>query len=168
VWSWSPPTSQGTAQVSSAGVALAAVAGTCYGVYTTAAKALLNQGVPAAAAMALTLSLGAVLLAPVLLVRGVELTGLRPVVMLAWLGLVATAGTYLLFARGLTRLPAATVATLNLAEPLIAAILGVLVLGEHPGARASVGALSLLAGLVLAARRPTQEAPTHGRGDTAQ
>jgi drug/metabolite transporter, DME family len=52
--------SQGTAQVSLAGVVLAAAAGTCYGVYTTAAKALLNQGVPATAAMAVTLSLGAV------------------------------------------------------------------------------------------------------------
>jgi len=159
--------SQGAVQVSPAGVALAAAAGTCYGVYTIAAKALLNQGVPATAAMAVTLSLGAVLLAPVLLVRGAELTGLRPLAMLAWLGLVATAGTYLLFARGLTRLPAATVATLNLAEPLIATTLGVLLLGERPGARAAVGALSLLTGLVLTARRPTQEAPTHGQEDTA-
>jgi drug/metabolite transporter, DME family len=113
-----------------------------------------------------TLGLGAVLLAPVLLVRGVELTGIRPLAMLVWLGLVATAGSYLLFARGLTRLPAATVATLNLAEPLVAALLGLLVLGERPGTRAAVGALSLLLGVVLAARRPTQEAvATHGRGD---
>ena len=50
--------------------------------------------------------------------HAVELTGLRPVVMLAWLSLVATAGSYLLFARGCDRLPAATVAALNLAEPL--------------------------------------------------
>jgi DME family drug/metabolite transporter len=88
--------------------------------------------------------------------------------MLAWLGLVATAGTYLLFARGLMRLPAATVATLNLAEPLIAAILGLLVLGERPGARAAVGALSLLAGLILAARAPSQEAPTHSREEASR
>ena len=79
--------SQGAVQVSPTGVALAAAAGTCYGVYTTAAKALLNQGVPALAAMAVTLSLGAVLLAPVLLVRGAEFTGVRPVAMLAWLRL---------------------------------------------------------------------------------
>jgi drug/metabolite transporter, DME family len=152
--------SSGAAQVSPAGVALAAAAGTCYGAYTTAAKALLNQGVPATAAMAITLTLGAVLLAPVLLARGTELTGPRSVAMLAWLGLVATAGTYLLFARGLTRLPAATVSTLNLAEPLTAATLGLLVLGERPGARAAVGAIILLTGLALAALRPTQKAPT--------
>jgi len=107
--------------------------------------------------MAITLSLGAVLLAPVLLARGTELTGPRPVAMLAWLGLVATAGTYLLFARGPTRLPAATISTLNLAEPLTAATLGLLVLGERPGAPAAVGALILLTGLALAALRPTQE-----------
>jgi DME family drug/metabolite transporter len=159
--------SQGGVQVSPAGVALAAAAGTGYGVYTTAAKALLNQGVPATAAMAVTLGLGAVLVAPVLLVRGMELTGLRPLAMLAWLGLVATAGSYLLFARGLNRLPTATVATLNLAEPLVAALLGLLMLGERPGTRAAVGALSLLTGLVLAARRPTQEALAHARGDAS-
>src|SRR4029453_13091802 len=158
--------SQGAAQVSATGVALAAAAGTGYGVYTTAAKALLNQGVPATAAMAVTLGLGAVLLAPVLLVRGVELTGLRPLAMLVWLGLVATAGSYLLFGRGLTRLPAATVATLNLAEPLVAALLGLLVLGERPGTCAAVGALSLLTGIVSPARRPRPEVQTHGQGPT--
>jgi hypothetical protein len=63
--------SQGTAQVSPTGVALAAAAGTGYGVYTTAANALLNQGVPATAAMAVTLSLGAVLLALVIARRRV-------------------------------------------------------------------------------------------------
>jgi drug/metabolite transporter, DME family len=160
--------SSGAAQVSAVGVALAAVAGTCYGAYTTAAKALLNHGVPATAAMAVTLTLGGMLLAPVLFARGTELAGLRSLAMLAWIGLVATAGTYLLFARGLARLSAATVSTLNLAEPLVAAGLGLLVLGERPGARAAVGALCLLIGLVLAALRPTQEEPIWRRRPVRQ
>ena len=42
-----------------------------------------------------------------------------------------------------------------------------LVLGERPGARAAGGALTLLTGLVLAALRPTREAPARGRGDAA-
>jgi DME family drug/metabolite transporter len=156
--------SQGAAQVSPSGVALAPAAGTCYGVYTTAAKALLNQGVPATAAMAVTLSLGAVLLA-----RPRRRTLLRPPTPshagLTRLG--SHSGHLLAFARGLTRLAAATVATLNLAEPLMAAILGLLVLGERPGTRAAVGALSLLAGLVLAAQGPTPEAASRGRGHTS-
>src|SRR5215203_6516354 len=63
--------SQGTAQVSATGVALAAAAGTCYGVYTTAAKALLNQGVPATAAMAVTLAICSIV---VLAVRSMPTT----------------------------------------------------------------------------------------------
>jgi hypothetical protein len=60
-----------------------------------------NQGVPPRQRWGAHLGLAAVLLAPVLLApvllaRGAELTGPRPVAMLAWLGLVATAGAYLL------------------------------------------------------------------------
>jgi hypothetical protein len=79
--------------------------------------------------------------------------------MLAWLGLVTTAGAYLLFTGGLARLPGVTVSTLNLAEPLNSATLGLLVLGERLGARAAVGGLTLLTGLVL-----TEVVRLHGSG----
>jgi hypothetical protein len=55
-----------------------------------------NQGVPPRQRWGAHLGLAAVLLAAVLLARGAELTGPRPVAMLAWLGLIATAGAYLL------------------------------------------------------------------------
>jgi len=75
-----------------------------------------------------------------------------------FLGLVPTAGAYLLFARGLKRLSAAETATLTLAEPLTATLLGVIVLSETLNAPAAVGAGLILSGLlVLAApevRRP--------------
>ena len=47
-----------------------------------------------------------------------------------------TALAYVLFARGLGRLSAATVTTLVLAEPLVATLLGVAVLGERLDGRA--------------------------------
>jgi DME family drug/metabolite transporter len=81
--------------------------------------------------------------------------------MALWLGVVPTALAYLLFARGLRRLPAAEVATLTLAEPVTAAALGAVVLGERPGAVAVAGIALILAGLaVLAApgRRPRRPA----------
>ena len=60
----------------------------------------------------------------------------------------------MLFARGLRHLPAGEVATLTLAEPVTATALGVVVLGERPGAIAALGVLLVLAGLaVLAAPR---------------
>nr|BFF00717.1 hypothetical protein GCM10020241_23920 [Streptoalloteichus tenebrarius] len=56
-------------------------------------------------------------------------------------------------------LPAPTVATLNLAEPVIAAALGVAVLGEPVTAGGVVGALLVLAGLgVLALPAPGRRA----------
>lgn len=146
--------STGTATVRPVGVALAVLAGACYALYTSGAKALLDRQVPVVSAMAVTLGLGAVLLAPALLARGAELVGGRSLLMVGWLGLVTTAAAYLLFARGLRRLPASTVGTLSLAEPLTAAALGLLALGERPAPQAAAGAACLLAGLLLAALRP--------------
>ncbi|MDP9416499.1 MAG: EamA family transporter, partial [Actinomycetota bacterium] len=59
-------------------------------------------------------------------------------------------------------LPARTAATLGLAEPLVATVLGVVVLDERLGVAAVVGALLVLAGLVLVARssvRGAEESP---------
>ncbi len=148
----------GAADVRPTGVALAVLAGVCYGLYTTGAKALLDREVPVEVAMGVTLGAGAVLLTPVLITGGLQLVGVRPLLMVGWLGLVTTAAAYLLFARGLRRLPAATVGTLSLAEPLTAAVLGLLVLGERPAPQAAIGACSLLAGLLLAALRPVPTA----------
>jgi DME family drug/metabolite transporter len=167
----------GAAQVRPVGVALAVLAGASYGVFTSAAKALLDRGLPVVTAMAATLGLGALLLAPV----GVQgLPGLgdgRSLLMVAWLGLVTTAVGYALFARGLRRLPAATAATLTLAEPLTATVLGLVVLGERPAPAAGLGALCLLVGLLLATTRPatvpamvpatpSREGPPPGTGTT--
>lgn len=154
--------SSGASTVRPQGVALAVLAGGCYGLYTSGAKALLDQGVPVVPAMAITLGLGAVLLTPVLLGGGGLLLSPGPLLMVGWLGLVTTAAAYLLFARGLRQLPAGTVGTLSLAEPLTAAVLGLLVIGERPAPAAALGALSLLAGLLLAACGPRQNSRTAG------
>lgn len=152
--------SSGAATVRPQGVAMAVLAGACYGLYTSGAKALLDRRVPVVPAMAVTLGLGAVLLTPVLVSGAGRLVGPRPTLMISWLGLVTTAGAYLLFARGLRQLPAGTVGTLSLAEPLTAAVLGLLVIGERPAPMAALGATSLLAGLLVAAHRPNQTART--------
>jgi DME family drug/metabolite transporter len=63
------------------------------------------------------------------------------------LGLVTTALAYILFARGLNRILAATAVTLSLAEPLTAGLLGVIVVGEQLTTLAVVGIGLLIAGL---------------------
>ena len=146
------------------GVGLAVLAGAMYGLYTCAAKVLLQRGVPTVVAMGLTLGLGGVLLAPALVAGADVLTG-RSLLVVAWLGLATTAVAYLFFARGLQRLPAGTVGTLSLAEPLTAAVLGLVVLGEVLTASTGLAALALLAGLVLVALRPPAATPAAGGGD---
>jgi DME family drug/metabolite transporter len=68
-----------------------------------------------------------------------------------YLGIFTTAIAYTLFARGLRELAPTTVVTLVLAEPVTATALGILVLGERPGVSAAIGALLVLAGLLLLA-----------------
>ncbi|MDN8549124.1 EamA family transporter [Microbacterium sp. NM3R9] len=71
--------------------------------------------------------------------------------MALWLGLATVAVAYALFTWGLGGLSAATAATLTLAEPLTASLLGVALLGERLAPLAMVGLAVLAAGLVLLA-----------------
>ena len=76
------------------------------------------------------------------------------IAILAWLSVAATAAASWLFGRGLATVPAATAATLVLAEPITAVALGVGVLDERLTGTESAGAMLVLAGLaVLVARR---------------
>lgn len=132
------------------GLGLALAAGLSYAVYTVAAKAVLDRDVPGPTVMAVFFLGGAVLLLPTLLVADTDgLASGRGIAMEVWLGVATTAVSYVLFSAGLRRLRASTVATLSLTEPLTAAVLGVLVLGERPGGTAAVGAALLLSGLVV-------------------
>jgi drug/metabolite transporter, DME family len=81
--------------------------------------------------------------------------------MALWLALVTTTLAYLLFGYGLAGLPAATVSTLTLAEPLTASVLGLLVLDEHLSPGAVAGLMMLASGIVvlsLATRRRVPQA----------
>lgn len=148
------------------GVAAALGAGVSYAGYTVAARALLVRGASGLSVMALFFALAALVLAPTLL--GADLAWLTTrsgLLMALWLGLAATGLSYLLFQHGLARLSAGTVSTLSLAEPVTAALLGVLVLREHLSGPTAVGILVVVLSLaVLAARRrPRPDAPASVR-----
>ena len=148
----------GVDDVSASGVALALVAGLSYAVYMVAIKTLVDAGHDSTAVGAAAFVLAAVLLSPAMLVQDMTWAatpeGLATVVYLA---LVATTLAYALFNRGLRALPARTVSTLGLAEPLVATALGVLVLAERLAPVASLGALLVLAGLVLVGRTTVRD-----------
>jgi drug/metabolite transporter, DME family len=70
---------------------------------------------------------------------------------------VTTVLAYLLYGRGLRTVPAPVAVTLGLAEPLVAALLGLVVLGERLSSASAAGLV--LVGLALVAltvpgRRP--------------
>ncbi|MBC8092586.1 MAG: EamA family transporter [Pseudonocardia sp.] len=157
----------GSGEVSATGIAYAVVSGTCYGVYTVAAKGFLDADVPAVGAVALTLLLGGVLLSPLLLLSPRHLLEPDSVALIGWIGLAGTAVAYVCFVRGLHHVTASNAGTLSLAEPLTAAALGVLVLGERLNGNALVGSALLLIGLLVvsvtpgrALRRATADART--------
>ena len=147
------------AEVSAAGVGLALLAGASYALYTVASKRLLDDGHAPEAVRAWGFGLAALALLPVLAVVGLgELWSPGGAALVLYLGAIPTALAYVLFARGLRRLTAGETATLTLAEPVTASVLGALVLGERPGALAVVGAALVLAGLAalaLPARKGT-------------
>lgn len=135
---------------SSVGILAALGAGVSYAVFTVAARTLIVRGVSGLRVMAAFFGIGAALLATTL--PGAELGWLaspRGVLMVLWLGVVATALAYVLFQRGLAGLPAGTVATLSLAEPVTATLLGVLVLREHLSALTALGIGVVVVSLLL-------------------
>lgn len=151
-------------EVSLPGVGLALLAGAGYGGYAVAGKKLMDQGATPEALMASVFSIGAAFLLPLLALvpTGGLLTG-PGLVLGMYLGALPTALAYTLFARGLKRLGAGETATLTLAEPVTAAALGFVVLGERPGAAALVGAALVLAGLALLALRPNRPRAVRAR-----
>jgi drug/metabolite transporter, DME family len=130
------------------GVLLALAAGLCYAVYAVAAARLIARGSPETAVMGVLFGGAAVLLAPVLAVSsdGWLATG-RGLAVVGYLGVVTTAVAYLLYGRGLRTLSAPVAVTLGLAEPAVAALLGLVVLGERLSGAAVVGLI--LVGLAL-------------------
>ena len=131
------------------GMSLAAGAGAAYASFAVASKRLLEDK-PPDAVMAAVFTLGALFLAPLLFTTSLSwLAQWRGLGVVLHLGLVTVTIAYSLFARGLNQVPVATAATLSLAEPLTAALLGVFLLGERLTPIEISGIVLIFAGLAL-------------------
>src|ERR1035437_1802327 len=140
----------GQAGVQVVGLVLALGAGLAYATYTVAAKRLIRQGEASSTVMGSAFGLGGLLLIPVMLTQPLGWLGTSSgLALAAYLGLLTTACAYVLFGRGLAVLPAGPVTTLVLAEPLVATLLGVSLLGERLAALGLAGAAFVLVGLSL-------------------
>ncbi|MBF4573960.1 EamA family transporter [Herbiconiux sp. VKM Ac-1786] len=145
-----PPGAGSASGVALPGLLASLGAGLSYAVYTLASKALLERGVTTSGTMGAVFGVAAAISLPLLLATdGSWLLTPGGLTAALWLGVVTTALAYALFGWGLARMPAATVATLTLAEPLTAALLGTLLLGETLGPVAAAGLAVLAAGILL-------------------
>lgn len=143
----------GLDEVDLLGVLAALTSGLGWAVYATIGKHQIHRGLDSTASMAGLFSTAAVLTAPLLLLRPLGWAGsLHGSLAIGYLGVVTVGVAYTLYGRGLRHLPAPTVITLTLAEPVTAAILGVAVLGERVGAWGWMGIGLVLAGLVVTTR----------------
>lgn len=131
------------------GLIAAVGAGFAYAIYTVfgarGSKAQYNPTDVLAAAF----TLGAVFLLPGTFSANSSLMSGSGLILVIWLGLVATTLAYVLFGIGLKQLSANTVATLNLAEPVVAALLGVFVVGEVLSGSSLFGAVLIVIALSL-------------------
>ncbi|MFF3336256.1 DMT family transporter [Streptomyces sp. NPDC002888] len=154
------------------GVALGIVAAATYALYSWAAHRLIIE-IPSRAAMGAVFGLGGLLLVPVLLVTGAPLiSSWSNAAVGTYMALVPMFAGYVLFGWGLAHVPASTATTLSLLEPVVAAVLAVLVVGERLPATGWVGIALVIACLaVLTAPTPAtrrqQQPPNPAAEDDA-
>jgi DME family drug/metabolite transporter len=135
--------------VNPVGVAMSLGAGLLFAFYTLVNKDVLEK-VDAVPAVAVIFSMSAMLLLPFLFLFETEglMTG-RGISVVLYLGIVTTSVAYILFSAGLKRIPSSSAVTLSLAEPLTAAILSVIVVGERLDGTSWMGIFLLLGGILV-------------------
>lgn len=132
------------------GVALATGAGLSYAVYSLIGGRLILRGHPSDAVMGVLFGAAGLLVLPLFLYVDTHwLTTSRGATVTAYLALFTVFLAYRLFGHGLRHTPASVATTLTLAEPAVAAVLGVTVLGERLPAASWCGLAVLAVGLVL-------------------
>jgi DME family drug/metabolite transporter len=150
------------------GIGLSLVAACGYASYAVLSRRLLRIGHAPGGVMGAAFGIGALVLVPVLLAGDTGWLATPSGAGLAlYLGVLPTAGAYLLYARGLRHARAAEAATIGLAEPVTAAILSALLLGERLSSAGLAGGCLVLAGLAaLVVRLPRRPrlAPLPSRG----
>lgn len=151
----SPAAPDGASEV--IGIALGLLGALTYAAYSWAARRLMLRGTPSHVAMGAVFGLGGLMLMPVLvLTGGAFLASTQNFLVGAYMALVPMFLGYVAFGYGLARIPATLAITLTLAEPVIAAMLAVAIVGERMAATGWIGValvIGCLAVVTLPARR---------------
>ncbi|MFC9331206.1 DMT family transporter [Kitasatospora sp. NPDC057015] len=135
------------------GIALAACAGLSYAVYSLIGGRLIANGHPSDPVMGVLFGAAGLLVLPLVLSTGMHwLATARGAAVGLYLAMFTVYLAYRLFGYGLRHTSAAMATTLTLAEPAVAAVLGVAVLGERLPATSWCGLTVLALGLALLGR----------------
>lgn len=136
------------------GILFALAGGVVYAFYAVSAARAISGGASSDAVMGVLFGGAAVIMLPVLLWSGTGwLATPSGLAAALYLGAGTTALAYVLYGRGLRTTPVATAATLALAEPAVAALLGLVVLHESLSP-VSIAGLALLALSLVAVAVP--------------
>jgi DME family drug/metabolite transporter len=137
------------------GILLGLVAGASYAGYSWVAHRLMDNGVSRAASMGAVFGVGGLLLIPVLLITGAPLiASAHAFAVASYMALVPMFLGYLLFGIGLARVSASTATTVTIAEPAVATLLAVVVVGERLTGLGWAGLAVIALVLVLLALAP--------------
>lgn len=147
------------------GITAGLAAAVSYAVFTNIGTRLTSGGAGSTPVLAAAFALSALILLPFALTSGAWILTGSGITAALWLGLVVTTAAYWLFGQGMRVLPAGTIGTLNLAEPLVATILAVTVLGESISAFGAVGCVLILLSLLLLARSAATQVSNRQRSD---
>ena len=134
--------------VSAIGILYALGAGLGYALFALASKRIVESGVTSDIAMARVFGIAAIMLAPALFFVETDWIFTTGGISLGlWLGIVTVALAYWAYASGLKNLEPRETTMITLAEPVVATILGAVVLDERPAALAWLGIIIVIAAL---------------------
>ncbi len=139
-----------SAGATAAGVLLGLVGGLTYALYAWAAHRLMCKGISSKAAMGSIFGAGGLLLMPVLLLTGgALLTSWNNALVGAYMAVIPMFTGYVLFGYALARISVSTATTITLTEPVIAALLAVVIVGENLSPLGWLGALLVISCLII-------------------
>lgn len=132
------------------GILLGLIAGFTYALYSWSARQLMLKTISTTSAMGATFGCGGILLIPVMVLTGSGLfDSLTNISVCVYMALIPMFLGYLCYGFGLSKISASTATTITLLEPVIAAVLAILVVGERLPLIGCIGILFILICLTL-------------------
>ncbi|MWN90742.1 EamA family transporter [Gilliamella sp. Pra-s65] len=132
------------------GILLGLIAGFTYALYSWSARQLMLKGISTKSAMGATFGCGGILLIPVMVFTGFGLfESLTNIIVCAYMALIPMFMGYLCYGFGLSKISTSTATTITLLEPVIAAVLAILVVDEMLPLIGCIGILFILICLIL-------------------